>query len=102
MFSNPNGLSLKFYGSGIRKIPDSEKYYFVGGKCEKDSNGNEFHKNIYEISLKEKTIIQSEFRVDNELCFIENNLYDFESKECGNFINLENGFLISMPVLELQ
>ena len=101
-FSNPNGLSLKFYGSGIRKIPDSEKYYFVGGKCEKDSNGNEFHKNIYEISLKEKTINQSEFRVDNDLFFIENNLYDFESKECGNFISLENGFLISMPVLELQ
>lgn len=41
----------------------------------------------------------SDFKIENDLEFVENKLYPIDDSDCGNFINVGDGFLISMPSL---
>ena len=44
-------------------------------------------------------MVISDFKIENDLIFVENKLYFMDDDDYGNFINIGNGFLISMPNL---
>jgi len=96
---NSNHINLKFYGSGIIRMNNANKIYFVGGKKENKKKETCFKRTIYEFSFDNNEIAVSDFKIENDLFFIENRLYAMDATDCGNFINVGNGFLISMPNL---
>jgi hypothetical protein len=96
---NSNHINLKFYGSGIIRTNQSNKIYFIGGKKENKKKETVFKRTIYEFSFDNYEIAVSDFKIENDLFFVENKLYNMDENDCGNFINLGNGYLISMPIL---
>jgi len=96
---NSNHINLKFYGSGIVKVNQANKIIFVGGKKENKKKETVFKKTIYEFSFDNYEVTVSDFKIENDLIFVENKLYSMDENDCGNFINMGNGYLISMPNL---
>ena len=93
-------INLKFYGAGIIRKNNGNKIYFIGGKKEKRNKEESFKRSIYEFSFEDFKMTKSDFKIENDLIFVENKLYDMDESDCGNFINVGNGFLISMPNLQ--
>ena len=95
---------MKFYGAGIIKNNNSNKIYFIGGKKEKRNKEEVYKRSIYEFCFDNYKMTKSEFKIENDLVFIENILFPIlfpmDEGDCGNFINVGNGFLISMPNLQ--
>jgi hypothetical protein len=95
---NSENLILKFYGAGIIRMSDENKILFIGGK--KENNNEEVYKrSIYEFSLDDFKMTLSDFKIENDLEFVENKLYPIDDSDYGNFINIGDGYLISMPSL---
>jgi hypothetical protein len=95
---NSDNLILKFYGAGIIRMSDENKILFIGGK--KENNNEEVYKrSIYEFSLDDFKMTLSDFKIENDLEFVENKLYPIDETDYGNFINIGDGYLISMPSL---
>ena len=95
---NSENLILKFYGAGIIRMSDENKILFIGGK--KENNNEEVYKrSIYEFSLDDFKMTLSDFKIENDLEFVENKLYPIDGTDYGNFINIGDGYLISMPSL---
>ena len=93
-------INLKFYGAGIIRRNNSNKIYFIGGKKEKRNNEEGYKRSIFEFSFDDFKMTKSDFKIENDLIFIENQLFSMDESDCGNFINVGNGFLISMPNLQ--
>ena len=93
-------INLKFYGAGIIRKNNGNRIFFIGGKKEKRNKEENFKRSIYEFSFDDFKMTKSDFKIENDLIFIENKLYDMDENDCGNFINVGNGFLISMPNLQ--
>ena len=75
-----------------------ERILFIGGK--KENNNEEVYKrSIYEFSLDDFKMTLSDFKIENDLEFVENKLYPIDDTDYGNFINIGDGYLISMPSL---
>ena len=96
---NCDDINLKFYGAGIIRKNQSNKIYFIGGKKENKKKETVFKRSIYEFSFDDYKMIVSDFKIENDLIFVENKLYSMDDNDCGNFINVGNGYLISMPNL---
>mgnify|MGYP002624196121 CR=1 FL=1 len=95
---NSENLILKFYGAGIIRMTEENKILFIGGK--KESNNEEvYRRSIYEFSFDDFKMTLSDFKIENDLEFVENKLYPIDDTEYGNFINIGDGYLISMPSL---
>ena len=95
---NSDNLNLKFYGAGIIRMKEENKLLFIGGK--KESNNEEVYKrSIYEFSFDDFKMTLSDFKIENDLDFVENILYQIDDTDYGNFINIGDGYLISMPPL---
>ena len=92
-------LNLKFYGSGIIRMNQSNKIYFIGGKKQKKTKEIVYKRSIYEFCFDDFEMTVSDYKIENDLIFVENKLYNMDENDCGNFINVGNGFLISMPNL---
>ena len=98
---NSDNLNLKFYGAGIIRMKQANKILFIGGKKEnKKKKEITFKRSIFEFSFEDFKMSVSDFKIENDLVFVENKLYSMDEHDCGNFINVGNGFLISMPILE--
>ena len=93
-------INLKFYGAGIIRTNNSNKIFFIGGKKEKRNKEEGFKRSIFEFSFDDYKMTKSDFKIENDLIFIENKLFAMDESDCGNFINVGNGFLISMPNLQ--
>ena len=91
-------INLKFYGAGIIRMNNCNKIYFIGGKKEKRKE-EAYKRTIYEFSFDDYKMTKSDFKIENDLVFVENKLFAMDENDCGNFINVGNGFLISMPNL---
>ena len=96
---NANEINLKFYGAGIIRMSQADKIYFIGGKKENKKKENIFKRSIYEFSFDSFKMTESDFKIENDLVFVENSLFSMDENDCGNFINIGNGYLISMPTL---
>ena len=96
---NSGEINLKFYGAGIIRMNKSNKIFFIGGKKENKKKEIVFKRSIYEYSFDNSKMAVSDFKIENDLLFVENKLFLMDSNDCGNFINVGNGFLISMPNL---
>ena len=99
IIDNCDDINLKFYGAGIIRKNQSNKIYFIGGKKENKKKENVFKRSIYEFSFDDCKMVISDFKIENDLIFVENKLYFMDDDDYGNFINIGNGFLISMPNL---
>ena len=93
-------INLKFYGAGIIRTNNSNKIFFIGGKKEKRNKEEGFKRSIFEFSFDDFKMTKSDFKIENDLIFVENKLFAMDESDCGNFINVGNGFLISMPNLQ--
>ena len=89
-------INLKFYGAGIINDNKSNKVYFIGGKKENKKKEIVFKRSIYEFSFDNFEMIVTDYKIENDLIFVENKLYSMDDNDCGNFINIRNGYLISM------
>ena len=58
-----------------------------------------YKKSIYEFSFDDFKMEMSDFKIENDLEFVENKLFAIDENDCGNFINIGGGYLISMPNL---
>ena len=96
---NCGDINLKFYGAGIIRMNQTNKIFFIGGKKENKKKETVYKRSIYEFSFDDYKMTVSDFKIENDLAFVENKLYPMDDNDCGNFINLGNGFLISMPNL---
>ena len=96
---NYDDINLKFYGAGIIRKNQNNKIYFIGGKKENKKKETVFKRSIYEFSFDRYKMVVSDFKIENDLLFVENKLYHMDDNDCGNFINVGNGYLISMPNL---
>ena len=96
---NTADVNLKFYGAGIIRMNQANKIFFIGGKKENKKKETVYKRSIYEFSFDDYKMTVSDFKIENDLAFVENKLYAMDDNDCGNFINLGNGFLISMPNL---
>ena len=96
---NSGDVNLKFYGAGIIRMNQTNKIFFIGGKKENKKKETVYKRSIYEFSFDDYKMTVSDFKIENDLAFVENKLYAMDDNDCGNFINLGNGFLISMPNL---
>ena len=96
---NSNETNLKFYGAGIIRMKQENKIYFIGGKKENKKKETVFKRSIYEFSLDDYKMEVSDFKIENDLVFVENNLFSMDENDVGNFIDVGNGYLISMPTL---
>jgi hypothetical protein len=96
---NCDDINLKFYGAGIIRMNQNNKIYFIGGKKENKKKEVVFKRSIYEFSFDDYKMVVSDFKIENDLVFVENKLYPMDDNDCGNFINVGNGYLISMPNL---
>ena len=96
---NTDDINLKFYGAGIIRKNQNNKIYFIGGKKENKKKETVFKRSIYEFSFDDYKMLVSDFKIENDLVFVENKLYPMDDNDCGNFINVGNGYLISMPNL---
>ena len=94
---NSNDINLKFYGAGIIKMNQANKIYFIGGKKENKKKETVFKRSIYEFSFNDFKMSVCDFKIENDLIFVENRLFSMDENDCGNFINVGNGYLISMP-----
>lgn len=92
-------INLKFYGAGIIEMNTCHKILFIGGKTENENKDKIFKRSIYEFSFDDNKMVVSDFKIENDLLFVENKLYPIEDNDYGNFINIDNGYLISMPNL---
>ena len=99
ILSNSDNINLKFYGSGIKRLPQANKIYFIGGRKEKKNKEVVYKKSIYEFSFDDFKMEMSDFKIENDLEFVENKLFAIDENDCGNFINIGGGYLISMPNL---
>ena len=93
-------INLKFFGAGIIRKNNTNKIFFIGGKKEKRNKEEAFKRSIYEFSFDGFKMTKSDFKIENDLVFVENKLFPMDDTDCGNFINVGNGFLISMPNLQ--
>jgi hypothetical protein len=93
-------INLRFYGAGIIKKNNSNKIFFIGGKKQRRNKEEGFKRSIYEFCFDDYKMVKSDFKIENDLVFIENKLFSMDETDCGNFINVGNGFLISMPNLQ--
>ena len=93
-------INLKFYGAGIIRTNNNNKIFFIGGKKEKRNKEEGFKRSIFEFSFDDFKMTKSDFKIENDLIFVENKLFSMDESDCGNFINVGNGFLISMPNLQ--
>ena len=96
---NINDVNLKFYGAGIIRMNQVNKIFFIGGKKENKKKETVFKRSIYEFSFDDFKMNVSDFKIENDLIFVENRLFTMDENDCGNFINVGNGYLISMPTL---
>ena len=90
-------INLKFQGSGIILNRQGNKIYFIGGQKESKKKKNIYKRSIYEFSFEEYKMVASVFKIENDWIFIENELYVMDENDYGNFINIGNGYLFSMP-----
>ena len=96
---NSEEVNLRFYGAGIIKKKGSNKIIFIGGKKINKKKEQVFKRSIYEFSLDGLKMSCTDFKIENDLMFVESKLYPIDDSDCGNFIDVGNGFLITMPNL---
>jgi hypothetical protein len=96
---NSEEVNLRFYGAGIIKKKGSNKIIFIGGKKLNKKKEQVFKRSIYEFSFDGFKMICTDFKIENDLMFVESKLYPIDDSDCGNFIDVGNGFLITMPNL---
>ena len=96
---NNEDINLKFYGAGIIRMRQTNKIYLIGGKKENKKKETVYKRSIYEFSFDDFTMTVSDFKIENDLFFVENRLFIMDENDLGNFINVGNGYLISMPNL---
>lgn len=105
-FENPDNIRLGFYGSATFKLKNKNAYIFLGGKFSFDESLDDYIGDIFGFSFDEKKFIMylkvNENMEKDHLVFLENQLHQGEGDEYGNFIRLEQGYLINFDSKELN
>ena len=74
--------------------------YFIGGKIGQGDDENiDYKSDIYEYDLSNNEFDSKGIGINGKLVFVENQLYSYnnDSGACGNFIDKDEGCLVSIP-----
>ena len=97
---NTNNINLKFYGAGIYKAND--KLYFIGGKYGLGDEDSDYKGDIYCFKFDRMEFILMEIYYQGNLHFIENQFHHCSTDTIGNFVDMNDGLLATMPVSALE
>ena len=97
--SNPNNVDMKFYGAGI--FIANNKLYFVGRKVGFGDDDSDYKYEIYSFKYENNEISETEICLKGKLIFIENLLHRVSEENVGNFMDVNDGILATIPMASL-
>ena len=97
--SNPNKVNMGFYGAGV--FIANNKLYFIGGKVGLGDDDSDYKSEIYSFKYENNEISNTEICFKGNLIFIENLFHHVSEENVGNFMNVDNGVLATMPMASL-
>ena len=75
--------------------------FFLGGKVGLGNNETDFKSEIYRFKFENNEFLNTDLCYNGKISFIENELHHISEENVGNFINIDNGVLATMPVSSL-
>ena len=97
--NNPNKVNMGFYGAGV--FIANNKLYFIGGKVGLGDDDSDYKSEIYSFKYENNEISNTEICFKGNLIFIENLFHHVSEENVGNFMNVDNGVLATMPMASL-
>ena len=98
-FSNPNGINTKFYGAGVYTV--NGQVFFLAGKTGLGSDESDYKSEIHRFKFDTNEFLNTDIIYNGNITFIENEFHPISEGNVGNFINIDNGTLATMPVASL-
>ena len=99
IYSNPNNITTKFYGAGVYIVKG--QLFFLGGKLGFGDEQSDFKSEISRFKFDTNEFLNSDICYNGKINFIENEFHHISEDNVGNFINVGNGVLATMPVSSL-
>ena len=98
-YSNPNKINTKFYGAGVYLV--NGKLIFLAGKVGLGNEESDYKSDIYLFKFDNNEFLNTEMSYNGQITFIENEFHPINSENVGNFIDINNGTLATMPISSL-
>ena len=98
-FSNPNGINTKFYGAGVYTV--NGQVFFLAGKTGLGTDESDYKSEIHRFKFDTNEFLNTDIIYNGNITFIENEFHPISEGNVGNFINIDNGTLATMPVASL-
>ena len=99
LVTNTDKVNLKFYGAGIYNV--NGELFFIGGKFGHGNEESDYKSEIYCFKFDRMEFILMEIYYKGSLIFIENQFHHCSKDTVGNFIDIDDGLLATMPVSSL-
>ena len=96
---NPNNINTKFYGAGVYLI--NGQLIFLGGKIGLGDEESDYKTAIYRFKFDNMEFYNTEMCYNGKIIFIENEFHYVSKESIGNFINVDDGILATMPISSL-
>ena len=98
-YTNPNNINTKFYGAGVYLI--NGQLIFLGGKIGLGDEESDYKTAIYRFKFDNMEFYNTEMCYNGKIIFIENEFHYVSKESIGNFINVDDGILATMPISSL-
>ena len=98
-FSNPNNINTRFYGAGVYVV--NGQLFFLAGKLGLGNEETDFKSEIYRFKFDTNEFLNTEICYNGKISFIENEFHHISNENVGNFIDIDNGVLATMPISSL-
>ena len=98
--SNPNNVNIRFYGAGVYYVNDV--LYFIGGKNGLGNDDSDYKSEIYCYHFDKNEILNTDICYKGNLVFVENKFHHVSEENVGNFIDVDNGTLATMPISSIM
>ena len=98
--SNPNNVNIRFYGAGVYYVNDD--LYFIGGKNGLGNDSSDYKSEIYCYHFDKNEFLNTDICYKGNLVFVENKFHHVSEENVGNFIDVDNGVLATMPISSIM
>ena len=98
--SNPNNVNTRFYGAGVYYVKDD--LYFIGGKNGLGNGDTDYKSEIYCYHFDKNEFLNTDICYKGNLVFVENKFHHVSEENVGNFIDVDNGVLATMPISSIM
>ena len=92
-------VNRRFYGAGVYYV--KENLFFIGGKIGFGNEDSDYKTEIYCFKFDNNEMINTDISYTGHLLFIENLFHKISNETVGNFVNVDNGVLATMPIASI-